>query len=1013
MKKIISAFLSLAIIIGTFPIISAFAGTATEQGWDGETEATDLSGTGTAADPYLISTPSELAYARTMINKHSTNGKIHTSDTKDAYLSCFKLTADIDLNGKEWTPIGSTNEGDKRFDGVFDGNGKVIKNFKITQRTADNNVRIGFFAHVGMWNAPATIKNLGIENGTVNILAAVDKAAVMVGRGVGTFTDCYVKNSKVTGDATVGGFIGDVRYASEFNRCYVYNTEVSCTASRERAAAGFAGNIEVNLGSGIKYKFNNCYTANIINNGSRPFYPLIYCSKPESMYDVKNCISNVVGKNGYKTEMSLGTVGVTKAGFVSALENVGYSVTGSVNDGYPCLKNECVWDGVSTETYTGEGSVDKPYEISNPNQLAYARDRINDYTANKKHFKLTADIDLGGKEWLPMGLVANSGFMGTFDGNGHVIKNFKISSSSTAQYSGLFGHMDNDAAILNLGISGATVEKGGSAGIMIGRGKATVKNCYVKNSILKGTGNPGLFVGSVRKTSTFENCYVYNCEVNAPSAVINGFAGQFENYGETYTFKNCYTAEMKNNATSGAFYPFANIEWPTTKYNDKTFTYNLTNVMSSENGAGTRYKSTLAKGDEGKTKVQIQQAMPSGAYKTDSFINGGYPSLNFEKNAEYPYTITAVTAYDKVRVSVKENTAVSGASVYIASYNAGGRLIDADTFAAKDGTFETSGNLNNKAAYVKVFVWNSDLTPIAEPYRATVERNGSLKEYFTADDEDTQPERKTRIVMMGDSIMDSVHNEGCSYATKGEQWQKRGWEGYIANYFNDDVEIIKHGHNGQTIKNFIDGRQWDHYCSWETIKDQVGYGDYIILGLGTNDNTKLQNYNNRNTLYVDDTGDFSQEKYDAAYKSCNVFSPEEFKTWYKKIITEAKAKGVTVILTTPIPGDIHYNSSTGKFKGGNDVWPISNPLIREVISETEVEYVDLSTLYADALSKLISDGIYTAAQLRVEYQNNEPKNPGVVFVDSVHPSAYGADLIAKTFVTQIKTMDTGLENYVK
>ena len=74
-----------------------------------------------------------------------------------------KLTADIDLAGEEWTPIGnSTNT----FNGTFDGNGKSIKNLNIVETEAkEGKAYIGFFGYANN----ATIKNVTFENVNLNI----------------------------------------------------------------------------------------------------------------------------------------------------------------------------------------------------------------------------------------------------------------------------------------------------------------------------------------------------------------------------------------------------------------------------------------------------------------------------------------------------------------------------------------------------------------------------------------------------------------------------------------------------------------------------------------------------------------------------------------------------------------------------------------------------------------------------------------------------------------------------
>lgn len=109
------------------------------------------------------------------------------------------------------------------------------------------------------------------------------------------------------------------------------------------------------------------------------------------------------------------------------------------------------WDGTIAESFAGgSGTFNEPYEIATGAQLAYLAQVINDTTTNdqyrNKHYKLIANLDLGGHEWTPIGLNATYNFGdsgGSFNGNGYTISNLQIGSLSSpnAVYAnvGLFG----------------------------------------------------------------------------------------------------------------------------------------------------------------------------------------------------------------------------------------------------------------------------------------------------------------------------------------------------------------------------------------------------------------------------------------------------------------------------------------------------------------------------------------------------------------------------------------------
>ena len=126
----------------------------------------------------------------------------------------------------------------------------------------------------------------------------------------------------------------------------------------------------------------------------------------------------------------------------------------------------------------GSGTKDDPYQIATAEQLAkLARDVNNGNTSQAflgKYFKLTADIDLSGGIWMPIGKYYNYGngngdnrlFFGKFDGNGHVIKNMHIQWEGTDAWSawGLFSTLQGSSStnlttVTNLIIENAVVEK--------------------------------------------------------------------------------------------------------------------------------------------------------------------------------------------------------------------------------------------------------------------------------------------------------------------------------------------------------------------------------------------------------------------------------------------------------------------------------------------------------------------------------------------------------------------------
>ena len=159
-----------------------------------------------------------------------------------------KLTADLDLNGETWIPIGQegTNVANSnKFEGTFDGSGCVIANF-VAQPHGSDLYATGFFGIT----QNATIKNVILKNATVT---GHDKVGGVAGWDAGNtrFENCKVFDSNITAEQMrinsswsmgypVGGIVG---YAtnSVIDGCTVYNTIIR-GESRVGGIAGEAAN---------------------------------------------------------------------------------------------------------------------------------------------------------------------------------------------------------------------------------------------------------------------------------------------------------------------------------------------------------------------------------------------------------------------------------------------------------------------------------------------------------------------------------------------------------------------------------------------------------------------------------------------------------------------------------------------------------------------------------------------------------------------------------------------------
>ena len=186
-------------------------------------------GSGTEADPYLITTAKELDAMRKL------------SDTRSP--KYFKIVNDIDVSdyADTWTPIGNSSQ---EFGGIVDGNGKTIRGLRVDE--ADE-MYVGLFAYL----RNSVIKNLTVEVEQVN-------GRVDVGGLAGYANDTVIDNcgvraaspeSSIMGTSRVGGLVGT---ASETT---ITNSYAEVAVQGSTLVAGLVGSYS---GSTSTY-VENCY----------------------------------------------------------------------------------------------------------------------------------------------------------------------------------------------------------------------------------------------------------------------------------------------------------------------------------------------------------------------------------------------------------------------------------------------------------------------------------------------------------------------------------------------------------------------------------------------------------------------------------------------------------------------------------------------------------------------------------------------------------------------------------
>lgn len=485
-----------------------------------ESAAEFAAGDGTQGAPYQISSAGELANLAKMVS----GGETYES-------TYFELTADIDLGGKEWTPIGTK---DSQFAGKLFGNGNTISN--LTVGGGDNR---GLFSY-----SSGEIKNLYLEK--IDITTTMNAGGVCAFNS-GTIEGCGVLSGTIICSNPNGGQLGGI--------CMENSGTISrCFSNASVKGATSAGIVYINRGIGV---VQDCYNTGTLEGSSSAsgintnnYGKIKTClnlgaviaedkiSEEGSVirgYGI--CVMNVPGaslENCYSDsdvcpkELFGGFRNNTTVYYKTTAELCG----GSLPDGF----DGSVWNVGSIGGIADKDAADrfaaKSYTYPSLNGVGSAAARevevynfSTDSTPDWQEFKyietvedfrkidddlsgnyvLAQNIDFGGNSYRPIAYKSGTSFTGKFSGNGHTISNIRVNYDDDLV--GLFG--TNNGLIMNLAVSGevtgeeyiggicaknegtiyscsfdgevkqsATTQRKGKVGGICGTNYATISNCF-------------------------------------------------------------------------------------------------------------------------------------------------------------------------------------------------------------------------------------------------------------------------------------------------------------------------------------------------------------------------------------------------------------------------------------------------------------------------------------------------------------------------------------------------------
>lgn len=539
------------------------------------------SGTGTSADPYLITSESDW---NQMVNNVNQSGQTY----EGLYV---KLVSDINVSEM----MGSS---EFAFCGTFDGDGHKIN------ASIDAGEGAAPFRYVG---GGCTIKNLR-ATGSVKCSSSSGGGGLVgfcSGSGTINIKNCHV-STNVSINILGGGIVGHGKYSKLHIEGCVFEGTITNTASHQYLqddyfVGGLLGRCGASGGT-FSGSIKNSYFKGSYkkNNSNVKFHPIITMAGFESIGSVScgNCYYNTnpeedttppsntfegsgsaIGKmhrciktdgnvtmshDGTPTEYNVsgltfydGSKGYKynntyyagkeedvklNLGYVAGYSGTGFkasdgALSGSANPYTLTMPNKDVT--ISAEgVREGDGSQETPYQVTSVDDMNQIATVVNDGTTDfeGKFFELTIDLDFSSSKYTPVG-TENRPFKGLFNGKAHTISG--ISLSDEGSYQGIFGHIGTGAAVYNLKADNCT----STGGIIVGTNEGSVAACV---------STCGNIVGTNTGDGTVMNClylgaanYIVTTSGNTQAyTVTSGTAGLTLDFGNA-------TVDFNENGAGG------------------------------------------------------------------------------------------------------------------------------------------------------------------------------------------------------------------------------------------------------------------------------------------------------------------------------------------------------------------------------------------------------------------------------------------------------------------------------
>ena len=445
-----------------------------------------------------LSTPENLVWFSYYINNVAKRGFVKAV-----------LTQDIDMASVfNFKPIGTYIQGvnENEFVGEFDGQGHVISN--LTVDVIDGN-EAGLFGRA----LDATIKNVGIVNATI-----VNNNGIRAGVLGGEIHRSNVINCYTTGNLVVetdhdqhAGIAGECA-ATAVRSCWTSYPELTNAASLTENCF-FGEEAEAIMGTGeMTFRLNG-------DQSQIAWFQTI----GEDAYPVLDKSHSVVY---FKGEVDCGGNSIGDVVYTNEKQDIVLPDHQYDEDGI-CIV--CGMDG--GKCAPGEDGF---FHLTNAYQLRYFANYVNS-TDEYAKAKLENDIDLSVIDNFPMlgrysdYLPDSRIFRGEFDGQGHTIRNLKVTVDD--RWEAGFCSRSVGATFRNLGIENATITNTHHDGVRVGVlggeiHQTSVYNCWTCGDIQLTTTHiqKGGFGGEAA-AGLFYGCWTTYKTLGAMAAAYNSYAG--------------------------------------------------------------------------------------------------------------------------------------------------------------------------------------------------------------------------------------------------------------------------------------------------------------------------------------------------------------------------------------------------------------------------------------------------------------------------------------------------------